>query len=144
MLRIENTLLQEMIGSAESTPEECCGFLLGHETDGNRILTKTLPAKNVAHGDRRRVFEIAPLDYLSAERFAAQNNLDLLGIYHSHPNSPAIPSERDRLPAQPYFSYVILSVVNNNFKDIRSWRLDEDFQFAEEKIFNGVIHKSVK
>lgn len=136
MLRINNTLLQEIIANVEHIPDESCGFLFGHDMYGDRTLTKTMASKNVTQGERHREFEIAPLDYLNAERFAEQNNLDLVGIYHSHPNCPAIPSERDRLWAQPYLSYVIVSVMNSKYADIRSWRLTEDFQFEEENINN--------
>jgi proteasome lid subunit RPN8/RPN11 len=54
-----------------------------------------------------------------------------LGIYHSHPNHPAIPSEHDRVAAQPYFSYVIISAMQGNIDHIRSWRLNEASQFEE-------------
>ncbi|MDH4091254.1 MAG: M67 family metallopeptidase [Cyclobacteriaceae bacterium] len=136
MLRINSALLEEIIANVEHFSDECCGFLFGHDMYGDRTLTKTMVAKNVTQGERHREFEIAPLDYLKAERFAEQNNLALVGIYHSHPNCPAIPSERDRLCAQPYLSYIIVSVMNNKFADIRSWRLNADFQFEEEKINN--------
>jgi proteasome lid subunit RPN8/RPN11 len=133
VLYIKEPLLKEMILTAESTTEECCGFLFGYETPEDRTLTTAMVAKNVTQGDRHRNFEIGPKDYLKAEDFAAQYNLNLLGIYHSHPNHPAIPSTFDRLAAQPYFSYVILSVIDKRFSTIRSWRLNDDLQFAEEK-----------
>lgn len=92
-----------------------------------------MPASNVSPDDRHRKFEIAPKEYLKAEDFAAKNKLVLLGIYHSHPDHPAVPSVSDRVSAQPYFSYVILSVVNKRFSAIRSWKLTDDLQFTEEK-----------
>jgi proteasome lid subunit RPN8/RPN11 len=74
------------------------------------------------------------MEYLNAERYAAENNLKLLGFYHSHLDHPAIPSESDRLAAYPELSYVIVSVTNRRFKDIRSWRLNTSAGFDEELI----------
>ena len=72
---------------------------------------------------------------MRAERFALQNNTSLLGVYHSHPNHPAIASEHDLVVAMPYFSYVIVSVMNGEIADLKSWRLrDEERVFLEEKV----------
>ncbi len=123
--------------AVNSFPDECCGFMFGVESeDGNRIITEILVVNNAKEGDKRRRFEIAPLDYMKAEQYAEEHNRLLLGIYHSHPNHPAIPSEHDRKAAQPYFSYVIISVLNNEIITLRSWRLNEAEQFEEEKILD--------
>ena len=135
MLNIEQTPLNEMIKDAVRTfPDECCGFLFGKEENNIRTIIKIQVVDNAKEGDKRRRFIISAKDYLKAELFADENNLQLIGVYHSHPNHPAIPSEHDRVAAQPYFSYIILSVMNNEFDHIRSWRLNEQQQFEEEKI----------
>ena len=135
MLNIEQTPLDEMIKDAVRTfPDECCGFLLGKEENNIRTIIKIQVVDNAKEGDKRKRFIISAKDYLKAELFADENNLQLIGVYHSHPNHPAIPSEHDRVAAQPYFSYIILSVMNNEFDHIRSWRLNEQQQFEEEKI----------
>jgi len=133
VLIIKEPILKEMIGYVEPYSEEHCGFLFGYESTEGRTLTRVMTAKNVTKGDKHRNFEISPKDYLNAEDYAVRNNLLLLGIYHSHPNHPAVPSALDRVAAQPYFSYVILSVINKKFSAIRSWRLDDNLQFIEEK-----------
>lgn len=136
MLNIESTPLEEMIKDAVKTfPDECCGFLFGKEENENRTVIKIQVVDNAKEGDKRRRFVISPKDYLKAEQFAELNNLQLIGVYHSHPNHPAIPSEHDRVAAQPFFSYIILSVINNEFDHIRSWQLNAESQFEEEKIF---------
>ena len=135
MLYIEKALVNELIALLEAKEEECCGFLFGYERDEDRIVTKTMKAENVAK-DKIDRFEISPLEYLNAERFADQHEMRLLGIYHSHPNHPAIPSESDRLSAYPDLSYLIVSVTNQKFKDIRSWRLNASARFEEELISN--------
>lgn len=116
-------------------PDECCGFVFGMEDENqNRIITEILVVENSKQGEKTRRFEISPLDYLRAEQYAMDNELLLLGIFHSHPNHPAIPSEHDRIAAQPYFSYLIISVMNREIAGIRSWKLNEKEQFDEEKI----------
>ncbi len=127
---------ERMLADALQTfPDECCGFLFGTEaSDGSRYLTDILVVNNAKEGDKRRRFEIAPKDYLNAERYADELGLTLLAIYHSHPNHSAIPSEHDRVAAQPFFSYVIVSVLDGRVAHVRSWRLNEERQFDEEPI----------
>jgi proteasome lid subunit RPN8/RPN11 len=138
MLFIQNGPKKEMIADAiQSFPDECCGFLFGREAE-DRVITLITVVNNAKEGDKRRRFEIAPGDYLTAERFAEENKLLLLGVYHSHPNHPAIPSEHDRIAAQPYFSYIILSVIDGQYAGMRSWRLSEQQQFEEEQIAQPV------
>jgi proteasome lid subunit RPN8/RPN11 len=145
MLIIEQKPLDEMYYDAlQSFPDECCGFFFGKETGDERIITNILVVNNSKEGDKRRRFEIAPKDYLDAERFADENELRLLGVYHSHPNHPAFPSEHDRVAAQPYFSYIIISVKENQIADIRSWQLSDKFQFEEEKIEKQFIINQIK
>ena len=135
MLNVEQTPLDDMIGDAVKTfPDECCGFLFGKEESNSRTVTKIQVVNNAKEGDKRRRFVISAKDYLKAEQFAEENDLRLIGVYHSHPNHPAIPSEHDRVAAQPFFSYIILSVINNEFDHIRSWQLNEQQQFEEENI----------
>lgn len=136
MIYFSPHVYERMLADARQTfPDECCGFLFGTETaDGDRYLTDILIVDNAKEGDKRRRFEIAPKDYLAAERYADERGLALLGVYHSHPNHPAIPSEHDRVAAQPYFSYVIVSVLDGRIGRVRSWRLNDDQQFEEEAV----------
>lgn len=143
MLVIEQKPLDEMYQDAlKSFPDECCGFFFGKEVDEERIITDVLVVNNSKEGDKRRRFEISPKDYLNAERYADEKGSQLLGVYHSHPNHPAIPSEHDRVAAQPYFSYIIISVKENEIVAIRSWQLNENFQFEEETIEKQLINQN--
>ena len=136
MLNIEQIPLDEMIQDAVKTfPDECCGFLFGKEENDHRTVIKIQVVNNAREGDKRRRFVISARDYLKAEQFAEVNNLQLMGVYHSHPDHPAVPSEHDRVAAQPFFSYIILSVIHHEFNHICSWQLNNDHQFEEEKIF---------
>ena len=143
MIVIESGPLSQMNAQALAIfPDECCGFLFGREdTDGKRIILVSREADNAKSGDKRRRFEITGKDYLQAERFAEESGLLLLGIYHSHPGHPAMPSEQDRLAAQPWFSYVIISVKQGQIDHTRSWKLNENEEF-EEEIFSPINKNS--
>jgi len=143
MLIIEQKPLDEMYQDAlQSFPDECCGFFFGSDIGDERIVTNIMVVNNSKAGDKRKRFEIAPKDYLDAERFADENELKLLGVYHSHTNHTAIPSEHDRVAAQPYFSYVIISVNETGIAEIRSWQLNDNLQFEEEKTENKFINQN--
>lgn len=122
------------IQGEEAFPNECCGFLFGNEEKG-RLINLSTRVENSKEGDQRRRFEISPLDYIKAEQFAIKNNTQLLGIYHSHPNHPAIASVHDLEKALPYFSYVIVSIIDGKYADIKSWKLlDDKREFYEEQV----------
>lgn len=125
----------QMEQHAEATyPLECCGFFYGREGDDRQVI-HALPVDNRKEGDQRRRFEVSPLDYMKAEKYALENGLDLLGVYHSHPDHPALPSEHDRKQALPNFSYIILSVRKGKAKELRSWRLKEAESFFDEELY---------
>jgi len=152
MIIIEPRVRQLLVEDALNTfPDECCGFLFGREEhDGTRLVVDILVVDNSKAGDKTRRFEISPLDYMAAEAHALDHDWTLLGIYHSHPKHPAIPSETDRLAAQPFFSYVIISVMENSRPSaalaapaektitLRSWLLNDERQFEEEKILDYI------
>jgi len=116
----------------------------GFETGGNvdAVSIDILVVDNSKEGDKTRRFVISPQDYMAAETHALDHDWTLLGIYHSHPKHPAIPSEHDRIAAQPYFSYVIISVMESNVGGetfhLRSWLLNEEQQFEEEEIIDTI------
>lgn len=144
MVIIEQKALNAMHEDAlKNFPDECCGFFFGKENSNEkRIVTSIVVVNNSKEGDKRRRFEISPKDYLQAEQFADENNIQLLGVYHSHPNHPAIPSEHDRKAAQPYFSYLIMSVKESEIADTRCWQLNDNFQFEEESIEDQLINQN--
>ncbi|MBS1665617.1 MAG: M67 family metallopeptidase [Bacteroidetes bacterium] len=146
MIIIDSRIRQLLIDDALNTfPDECCGFLFGREeTDGTRLVLDILVVDNSKEGDKTRRFVISPLDYMTAEQHALDHDWTLLGIYHSHPKHPAIPSEHDRIAAQPYFSYVIISVLDRETINLRSWLLNEDAQFEEEPITDDQLTEKHK
>ena len=134
-ITITEEALKVMYYDSEKTfPNECCGFMYGKEENG-RLIETAMPVINSKEGDQRRRFEISAFDYMKAEQYAIENETQLLGVYHSHPNHPAIASKTDLSKAMPYFSYVIVSVLEGKIDDVKSWKLkDEVREFEEEEI----------
>ena len=118
-------------------PHECGGMLIGHfATDGRKTVVETFPLENAREEAARhnRVL-ILPKDVLRAERYAREKKLDVVGYYHSHPESPAVPSQYDLDHALPVWSYVIASVIKGKVADIFSWEMENDrSKFNEEEI----------
>jgi len=115
---------------SETYPHECCGALIGRD----REVTEAHPFPNTTEEGPRRRFLIGPRDYRNAEALARDGKA-LLGFYHSHPDHPARPSQYDLDHAWPSFSYVIVSVLAGEPRDVRSWHLREDrSQFDEESL----------
>jgi proteasome lid subunit RPN8/RPN11 len=115
----------------EAYPHECCGAMLGR--DG--VVIEACPLPNTTEEGPRRRFLVRPQDYRAAERRAADQGLELLGFYHSHPDHPARPSQYDLDHAWPVFSYLILSVRGGATQELTAWRLRADrSSFDEEQI----------
>jgi proteasome lid subunit RPN8/RPN11 len=122
-------------------PEECCGFLYGLEVGSERTVHEVIAIDNSRTDNKERRFLITPEEFLKAEQRAKDIDLSLIGIYHSHPDHPAIPSEFDREHALPFYSYVIISVRNREPAEIRSYQLADDrASYIEEKL---IIHQRV-
>jgi proteasome lid subunit RPN8/RPN11 len=86
-------------------------------------------------GARHNRFLFTADDYLQAELRAERLGLDLIGVFHSHPDCPNVPSEYDREWAQPFFSYIITRVDQGKAVNSRSWKLLEDrSRYEEEEI----------
>lgn len=135
-LVLNSNTAKDITAHAEAAyPDECCGFFFGEDGEERKI-THARKVNNSKQGNKRRRFEISTEDYRQAEKYALQHELDLLGVYHSHPDHPAEPSEHDRSVALPYFSYIIVSVDDGEANEIRSWQLNEKRQFEEENILN--------
>jgi proteasome lid subunit RPN8/RPN11 len=136
MLQISKEVLDQIYAHGEAAfPDEGAGFLLGTDSTPRRI-TAILSLPNAREdAARHNRFLITPEDYLKGELEADRLGLSVLGIFHSHPDSPNNPSEYDRDWAQPFFSYIITSVYAAKAVESRSWLLSEDrTHFDEEKI----------
>jgi len=110
--------------ASETYPEESCGFLIGRATEPRRVV-EARRARNTATEERRRRYTVDPLELLRADDAARARQLDLIGIYHSHPDHPAVPSEFDRSHAASWYTYVIVSVERGTPKEATAWTFDE-------------------
>jgi proteasome lid subunit RPN8/RPN11 len=102
----------------EEAPAECCGVLIGRDGD----IVEAVPTRNAA--DRPTRFVIEPQDHVAAIRGARARQLEVVGYYHSHPHSPARPSETDIAEAT-YPDHVALIVsLASEPPDVRLYWFD--------------------
>ena len=133
MLVVPTELIEQINAHVEKAyPEEGAGFLVGDEGEVKEILPLSNAREDAARHNR---FLITAEDYLKAELKADSLGLSLIGVFHSHPDCPNVPSEYDREWAQPFFSYIITRVDEGKSVSHRSWRLVEDrSKYDEEEI----------
>lgn len=109
-------------------PAEGCGFLIGRHV-GDEVLVsvqRSVHNRRDANGAERTRYYISPGDFLSAERAATAAGLQIVGVYHSHPNVSARPSDYDREQAWPWYRYLIVSVMRGVVEQERAWELADD------------------
>ena len=127
-LHISQDLLHEIWEhGGRHYPEEGAGLLLGVVEGVDRMVIQLLPVQNNFSAEsRHNRYLITPQDMLAAEQYAEELGLDVIGVFHSHPDNPAKPSEYDRQMALPWFTYLITSVKAGQAQESRSWRISED------------------
>jgi len=134
VIHIESPAWRAMVGHAERAyPEECCGAMLGAVDDGLKTVTTALELENAHDGPRRARYELRPEDLLRAEREARQRGLQVIGIYHSHPDAGAYFSETDLKNSCPWYSFVVLSVQSGRFDHANSWLPNMEQTRAEQE-----------
>lgn len=151
MLRLSAEAAAALAAHGEAIyPDECVGLLIGRYEGDVKLVLDIYQVENrwagqveLGEGDdpesRRDRFYLDPRDYLRADRAAQARGLDLVGCYHSHPDWPAAPSERDRVGAAAIagtsFAFAIQSVRAGKAAELRSWLLaDEGTRFVEEEL----------
>jgi proteasome lid subunit RPN8/RPN11 len=139
-LKITSELAEKIRAhGAQTYPHECCGALLGRDMDITdqqvyREIHGLHPLVNRRDDSPNNRFSVTSQDVLDAEKAARQQDLEVVGWYHSHPDHPARPSQYDRDHAWPWYSYIIVSVANRVPEEMTSWRLTDDrtdFEFEE-------------
>lgn len=151
--------MQQIQSHAERTyPEECCGLLLGKIERQTGTAQKQLmsvvelpnawneavaaelqdavaidSSRHPSATARRDRYWIEPQDLLKTQRDARDQGLIIIGIYHSHPDHPAVPSEMDRVLAWAEYSYLIVSVEQGIVTAVGCWLLDRQHQFQAEE-----------
>ena len=117
-------------------PYECCGLLLGRFDEGLKVVNETYPISNAREESaKRNRFLITPEELMRGERYARDHSLEVVGFYHSHPDSPAVPSQYDLEHAWPTYSYIIVSTSADRAGDLFSWEQEPDrSRFNQEEI----------
>ena len=134
MIHIERGPWREMVNHAQAAfPNECCGAMLGTIDGQTKTVAVALVLDNVSSGSQRAHYELRPEDLLRADREARERKLDLIGIYHSHPDCDAYFSETDLKNSCPWYSFVILSVYGGVFNHANSWLPDAEQTHAEKE-----------
>ncbi|BAS25914.1 Mov34/MPN/PAD-1 family protein [Limnochorda pilosa] len=118
-MQVTEEVHRQMIQHAYAeSPLESCGILGGHGDRADRFFPTT-------NGERSRVgYSIPEKEILRVMRTLDAEGADLVGIFHSHPATPAYPSSTDiRLAYYPEAYYLICSLQNPRRPVIRAFRL---------------------
>ena len=124
---------QMIVVGEKGYPYEICGLMFG-KAGATRTVSEVFECGNLNKLKPETRYDMDPKDYMKGEALARQKGLDVVGIFHSHPDHPDKASETDRQAAWPGFSYVIMSIQKGKFASMKSWVLNEKEQFDEEPI----------
>jgi proteasome lid subunit RPN8/RPN11 len=133
-IRVRAEILEEMLRIARSEPRlECCGLLAGV----GGVITKIFPAKNALASPT--AYDVAPQELFQLFRRMREEELEHLGIYHSHLASENVPSPRDvELAAYPNEAYFIISLLPAASRPVRAFSIrDGHVQELEIAIVSG-------
>ena len=134
MIEIQPSPWNTMVVHAERTyPNECCGAMLGHTDGEKKIVTEAIPLENAFAGEQGERYELRPEDLLAADQAARARGLDLIGIFHSHPDCDAYFSQTDLKNSCPWYSFVVLSIVKGKFDHANSFLPDLDQTRADRE-----------
>lgn len=133
MILIEQEAWDRMVTHALAAyPDECCGAMLGVIDEGTKIVKVAVELENASLGEKGSRYELRPEDLLKADREARRQGMDLIGIFHSHPDADAYFSATDLKNSCPWYSFVVLSVRGGQF-DHAACFLPNDDQTAADK-----------
>lgn len=136
-LKLTNSIYQQITAHLQAAyPNEGAGILIGSGDENGKLVQAIKPfGNNFEAGEQYHRYLITAKDMLDGEMEAEKLGLDVVGIFHSHPDHPAIASEYDREYALPWYSYLIVSVQKGAAADKKSWLLSDDrTKFNEESV----------
>jgi proteasome lid subunit RPN8/RPN11 len=125
---------------AKVYPDEGCGALIGTLDGDVKRVRRVVGLTNVEANTKRRRFAIDPMELHKLERAARSAGEAVVGFFHSHPDSPARPSQTDLAWAWPVYSYVIVSVASGIPGETNSFELvgeGDNAKFAQESIIES-------
>jgi len=136
-LHLPTALRRDLASLVEASyPFEACGVMVGRAEAEKVIVEGIFHARNLNVERARDRFLLDPKDFMAADRAAREKGLDIVGIWHSHPDHPARPSITDLEAAWEGYSYLIIATNVCGANDFRSWRL-RDGRFVEETLQNS-------
>jgi proteasome lid subunit RPN8/RPN11 len=134
MISIESIPWDAMVAHAEKVyPNECCGAMLGRIDGEGKSVMEAVPLRNAFAGEQAERYELHPNDLLAADKAARERGLDLIGIFHSHPDCDAYFSETDLKNSCPWYSFVVHSVKGGKFDHANSFLPDIEQTHAERE-----------
>jgi proteasome lid subunit RPN8/RPN11 len=116
-------------------PHEAVGFVLGEPLPTLATVTALVPVANLA-STPNTTFVLDPVGWFQADAVAQQTGTAVLGIIHTHPDSPAVPSVHDARNAADVgrsLFWLIVSVTSQGRIDIRGWHWDGT-EFIEDDV----------
>jgi proteasome lid subunit RPN8/RPN11 len=134
MIRVAGEPWHEMIAHARSTyPNECCGAMLGRIDGDAKEVLYAMRLENSSSGSQAARYELRPADLLAADKEARRQGMDLVGIYHSHPDCDAYFSKTDLENSCPWYSFIVLSIQKGEFHHANSWLPNAEQTKAEKE-----------
>src|SRR5215471_3706893 len=122
MIRIEPGPWAAMVKHARAAyPNECCGAMLGSTDGETKLVREAIALENAFAGAQAARYELRPEDLLNADKAARERGMDLIGIYHSHPDCGAYFSKTDLKNSCPWYSFVVISIQKGEFHHANSW-----------------------
>jgi len=127
-MKIRKDIVAGMIEHAKKlAPIEACGYLASQ--DG--VVIKHYELTNIDNSEEH--FSFDPKEQFATVKDARTNDLEVCAVYHSHPATPARPSQEDiKLAYDPNISYVIVSLADDG-EDVKSFKI-KDAQVAPEDV----------
>jgi proteasome lid subunit RPN8/RPN11 len=121
MIRIPQHVYDDLIAHArEGFPLEVCGILGGAGEDISEIYRMTNTDASNEH------FMMEPKEQFAVVKDLRSKGLSMLAVYHSHPETPARPSEEDiRLALTPGVSHIIISLADPQLPVVKSFKIDQ-------------------
>lgn len=131
MLRINKDIIEKLYKHGEiEAPLEACGYLVGKDD----MVIKHYPMTNIDKSEDH--FALDPKEQFKVLKEARAESLQILGVYHTHPDSPARPSEEDiKLAYDTDIIYIIASLLDKNYST-KAFRIIQG-KVSEEKLIIG-------
>jgi proteasome lid subunit RPN8/RPN11 len=126
VLKLKTSDYEKMLAHCkEGLPNESCGLLAGTVDGDVKTVTKIYLLTNIDASNEH--FSMDPKEQLAALKDARANGVNIIGNFHSHPESPSRPSEEDkRLAYDSSIEYLILSLMEQDNPVLKAFGIDSE------------------